>query len=61
DCQSGPSELLPKNNLMPIRDIDAIAEKLSLAMNNPERFSSEFDKALLPTTVAKKYIDFVHE
>lgn len=61
DCQSGPSELLPKNNLMPIRDIDAIAEKLSLAMNNPERFSSKFDKALLPTTVAKKYIDFVHE
>ena len=58
DCPSGPSELLPKNNLMPMRDVDAIASKLSLAMKNPEQFHSEFSEALLPVTIAKKYIDF---
>ncbi|MBH0064669.1 glycosyltransferase [Psychrobacter sp. SZ93C1] len=58
DCQSGPSELLPQNNLMPMRDIDAIAAKLSLAMKNSEQFHSEFNEALLPITIAKKYIEF---
>ncbi|WP_201590803.1 glycosyltransferase [Psychrobacter fozii] len=58
DCPSGPSELLPQNNLMPMRDIDAIAAKLSLAMKNSEQFHSEFNEALLPITIAKKYIEF---
>lgn len=58
DCQSGPSELLPQKNLMPMRDIDAIAAKLSLAMKDPEQFHSEFSEALLPVTIAKKYIEF---
>lgn len=61
DCQSGPSELLPKNNLMPMRDIEAIAEKLSLAMKNPQQFHSEFDEELLPSTIAKKYLTFASD
>lgn len=58
DCQSGPSELLPENNLMPMRDIDAISEKLSLAMDNPSQFHSEFDESLLPVAIAEKYLAF---
>lgn len=58
DCQSGPSEILPENNLMPMGDIDAIAAKLSLAMKNPQRFQAEFNEALLPVTIAKKYLTF---
>ncbi|MEN6670630.1 glycosyltransferase [Psychrobacter sp. B38] len=59
DCQSGPSELLPENNLMPMRDVNAISEKISLAMENPQQFHSEFDESLLPVTIAKKYLAFV--
>ncbi|MER2011386.1 MAG: hypothetical protein ABS881_03385, partial [Psychrobacter alimentarius] len=58
DCQSGPSELLPENNLMPVGDIDAIAAKLSLAMKNPQQFHAEFNEALLPVTIAQKYLTF---
>ena len=58
DCQSGPSELLPENNLMPVGDIDAIAAKLSLAMKNPQQFHAEFNEALLPITIAQKYLTF---
>lgn len=61
DCPSGPSELLPQNNLMPMRDIDAIANKLSQAMKNPQQFQAAFDDALLPVKVAKKYINFIEK
>ncbi|MBE0443844.1 glycosyltransferase [Psychrobacter sp. FME5] len=58
DCPSGPSELLPKNNLMPMKDVDAIANKLSQAINNPQQFQAAFDDALLPVKIAKKYVEF---
>lgn len=58
DCPSGPSELLPQTNLMPMQDIGAISHKLSQAMNNPRQFSSTFDEELLPTKIADKYIKF---
>ena len=41
-----------------MRDIDAIAAKISLAMKNPEQFHSKFSEELLPVTTAKKYIEF---
>lgn len=59
DCQSGPKEMLPKNNLMPTDDIDAIAHKMSQAMQNSEQFYAEFNKELLPIKVAKKYLAFM--
>lgn len=59
DCQSGPKELLPANNLMPTDDVDAIAIKLGQAMNNPQQFHAKFDDAMLPTAIAKKYLAFV--
>lgn len=59
NCPSGPSELLPKNNLMPMRDIDAISKKMSQAMKNPQQFQSAFDEGMLPMKVAEKYDEFV--
>lgn len=59
DCQSGPRELLPENNLMLTDDIDAIAEKMNQAMSNPQQFHAKFDEALLPIAIAKKYLDLV--
>lgn len=59
DCQSGPREMLPEKNLMPIDNVDAVAEKLSQAMKNPQQFYADFDEALLPKEIAKKYLEFV--
>ena len=59
DCHSGPSEQLPRNNLMPMRDLEAIAAKMSLAMENPAQFDSAFNEDLSPASIAKQYIDFV--
>ena len=61
DCPSGPRELLPSNNLMPMGDIDAIAKKLDQAMENPKQFCSPFDEGLLPKNIAKKYLDFTEK
>ena len=59
DCPSGPGELLPQNNLMPMGDIDAIANKISQVMKNPYQFEVPFDEALLPIKIAEKYLGFV--
>ena len=58
DCPSGPSELLPENNLMPMNDIDAIANKLKQAMTDPQQFDAPFNEALLPVGIAQKYLAF---
>lgn len=58
DCPSGPSELLPSNNLMPMRDIEAIADKMNQAMKSPQQFRSPFDEDMLPIKIAEKYNTF---
>ena len=58
DCQSGPRELLPETNLMPKGDINAIAQKLNQAMQDPKQFATKFDEELLPTVIAQKYLSF---
>lgn len=58
DCPSGPSEMLPAHNLMPIDDITAITNKLNQAMINPQQFHAEFSETLLPMVVAQKYLAF---
>lgn len=58
DCPSGPSELLPEDNLMPMNDIDAIADKIKQAMTDPQQFDAPFDEALLPVGIAQKYLEF---
>lgn len=59
DCQSGPKELLPINNLMPTDNVDAIAIKLGQAMKNPHQFHAKFDDAMLPIAIAEKYLAFI--
>jgi len=59
DCPSGPSELLPENNLMPMGNIEAIAEKMRQVMKDPQAFLTPFDKSLIPVNVAKQYLQFV--
>ncbi|MGM8939282.1 glycosyltransferase [Psychrobacter glaciei] len=58
NCPSGPSELLPEINLMPMGDIDTIAEKMRQAMNNPQKFHAPFNESLMPARIAEKYLEF---
>lgn len=57
DCESGPSELLPTDNLVAVGDIDGLAAKLDEIMIKPKTFESSFDLGLLPDAVAKRYLD----
>lgn len=58
DCHSGPREMLPANNLMPTDDVNAITKKMTQAMQNPQQFYAGFNEALLPITIARKYLAF---
>lgn len=60
DCPSGPSELLPANNLMPTNDIEAIANKINQAMRDSQQFYAEFDESLLPVNIAQQYLEFAN-
>ncbi|MEZ7501363.1 glycosyltransferase [Psychrobacter sp. Arc29] len=59
DCPSGPSELLPPHNLVPVGDIDALAKKMNEAMEKADTYQSSFDRELLPINIAQQYIDFM--
>lgn len=61
DCPSGPSELLPENNLVPNEDINALTEKINRIMSSPCEFLSPFDKELLPEKVAARYMTFISQ
>ncbi|MBT5924028.1 MAG: glycosyltransferase, partial [Cellvibrionales bacterium] len=55
DCRSGPSEILPEENLFPPRDIDRLAALLSIpdysiyAVDFPQQFSAH--------NIAERYLN----
>lgn len=59
DCPSGPNELLPKNNLVPVDDVNALAQKMDEAMQNPAAFYVPFDKKFLPSNVARQFVEYM--
>lgn len=59
DCPSGPSELLPSENLVPVDDIEALANKISDAMARPEHYRVSFDEKYLPSNIANQYVDYL--
>lgn len=60
DCPSGPAELLPPQNLVAIDNIQALADKMSDIMANPQAFHLPFNQQLLPHNVAKQYLHFMN-
>jgi glycosyltransferase involved in cell wall biosynthesis len=44
DCESGPREILPKNNLVPVNDIRALASKISDAVQYPIKYSAKVSR-----------------
>ena len=58
DCPFGPRELLPEQNLVPVGDIEALAELMGSALNYPERYITAFNPQLLPEKIAQQYLQF---
>jgi len=59
DCKSGPRELLPAQNLVPVGDIEALAAKIRQADDNPADFTVRFNSAFLPEAAAAAYLRLV--
>lgn len=59
DCESGPRELLPAKNLIPVNDLVALSQQLDQLMATPEVFISQFDQQLSPEHITKRYLDLV--
>lgn len=60
NCPSGPSEMLPKHNLVDVDDVDALARKMNEAMHYPEDFIVPFDEKFLPKNIARQYLDLLN-
>lgn len=59
DCPSGPSELLPEKNLVPVNDVAALADKMTAIMAQPQDFKVTFDEQFLPKNIAQQFVDYV--
>lgn len=58
DCPFGPREILPKQNLVPVGDINALAKLMSQAIINPDYYKVSLSHELLPSRVARQYLEF---
>ncbi len=59
NCPSGPSEILPNQNLCPVENIGKLAQLIEQATNNPLAFIQPLDEKFHLSFAAKKYIDLV--
>ncbi|WP_367103277.1 glycosyltransferase [uncultured Psychrobacter sp.] len=59
DCQSGPNEILPANNLVSVDDVAALASKMTKLMVDPQSFKVDFDERFLPKKIAQQYVDYL--
>lgn len=55
-CPSGPPEVLPSDNLVPINNSEALAKKILAVTKNPERFVVELDQKFHPEYAATQYL-----
>ena len=60
DCESGPREMLPKNNLVPVDDIKSLASKISDAVKNPVKYSSKISRDFYLEEATSHYLDLIH-
>jgi glycosyltransferase involved in cell wall biosynthesis len=58
DCPSGPNEILPIYNLVPVDDIEALAQKINQIIEEPRQFQVSFDEKYLPHHIAQQYLDY---
>ncbi len=59
NCPSGPSEILPSQNLCPVENVGKLAQLIKQATNNPLAFIQPLDEKFHINLAVKKYIDLV--
>lgn len=59
DCPFGPRELLPSKNLVDVGNIDGLAVLIDVAIAHPDAYNAPLKQQLLPTSIAKQYLDFL--
>ena len=59
DCESGPREMLPKNNLATVNDIKALANKISDAAKDPSKYSSKVSYDFYLEEVTAHYLNLI--
>ena len=61
DCPSGPRELLPLENLVPVDDVNALSAKIDSALENFSNIKVDLDDKFMPINIAREFIDFLEE
>lgn len=61
DCPFGPRELLPTENLVPVGDIDRLAQLMEHAIHHLDQYQVPLNQQLLPRYIAQKYLEFGSE
>jgi len=59
DCPSGPSEILPAQNLCSVRDIEKLSQLMKLAIAMPEEYKIPLANSFLLGYATQKYLDLL--
>jgi glycosyltransferase involved in cell wall biosynthesis len=59
DCESGPREILPANNLVPVGDVAALAKKISEAAQAPGIFRADLAEHFKIDNAGKQYLSLI--
>lgn len=58
-CPSGPPEVLPSKNLVPVGDTEALAQKMLEVIYNPKDFIVALEEKFYPDYAAKQYLKLI--
>lgn len=58
-CPSGPPEVLPPHHLVPVGDIEALAQKMQQVTSNPEDFKIPLAQKFYPEYAANQYLALI--
>ncbi len=59
DCPSGPAEILPPQNLVPVQDIDTLAAKIDEACGNPKTYLSPLASTFQLDYAVNRYLQLI--
>lgn len=60
DCPSGPPEVLPTHHLVPVGDIEALAQKMQQVVSHPESFKMLLAQEFYPKYAANRYLALIN-
>ena len=60
DCPSGPSEVLPSNNLVPVGDIESLANKIADVIKIPNEYTVNLKSTFHLENQVKKYLELAN-